>query len=117
MTATANITVQEVHDALLVPNAALRFVPPSRPASDNGRQQSGGSILSRLFPRPRHDTQEQKRSTKGEGQSQRVWMVRGEKLVPVPVTTGSSDGAMTEITGGNLKVGQEVVVDIAAAKA
>ncbi len=37
MTATANITVQEVHDALLVPNAALRFVPPSQPPSGNDR--------------------------------------------------------------------------------
>jgi HlyD family secretion protein len=29
MTATAQISVQEVTDALLVPNAALRFTPPA----------------------------------------------------------------------------------------
>ncbi|MEJ2688499.1 MAG: efflux RND transporter periplasmic adaptor subunit [Deltaproteobacteria bacterium] len=115
MTATANITVQQVHDALLVPNAALRFVPPTRP-SGNGSQQRGGSILSRLFPRPRHNNREVKRSTTGDKESQQVWMVRGEKLVPIPVTTGATDGAMTEITGGNLQIGQAVVVDTVTAK-
>ena len=76
----------------------------------------GGSILSRLFPRPRHNNREVKRSTTGDKESQQVWMVRGEKLVPIPVTTGATDGAMTEITGGNLQIGQAVVVDTVTAK-
>ena len=35
MTATADIRVEEVKDALLVPNAALRFEPPEEAADDN----------------------------------------------------------------------------------
>ena len=42
MTATAQITVQEISNALLVPNAALRYSPPVQ-----ARQESFS--LSRLF--------------------------------------------------------------------
>ncbi len=42
MTATAQITVQEISNALLVPNAALRYSPPVQ-----ARQE--GFSLSRLF--------------------------------------------------------------------
>jgi len=118
MTATANITVQEVHDALLVPNAALRFVPPR--AADNGgagRQQGGGSVLSRLFPRPRHGSQDQKRSTvNNESGTQRVWTLQGGKPLPLPVVTGATNGTLTEITSGDLQVGQELVVDAISAR-
>lgn len=115
MTATADITVQQVHNALLVPNAALRFVPPRRP-SGNDERHRGGSILSRLFPHRHHDHREAQRDTKNDRQSQRVWLVRNGKLMPVPVTTGATDGTMTEITGGNLQTGQKVVVDTATTK-
>ncbi len=50
MTATADIVVQEVNDALLVPNAALRYAPPQQ--EEKMARQSGGSLLSKLFPRP-----------------------------------------------------------------
>ncbi|MDQ3037043.1 MAG: efflux RND transporter periplasmic adaptor subunit, partial [Myxococcota bacterium] len=42
MTATAEIVTEEVRDALMVPSAALRFVPPGRDA------QRSGSTLWRL---------------------------------------------------------------------
>jgi HlyD family secretion protein len=117
MTATASITVQEVDDALLVPNAALRFLPPSPTAnSGESRSQGGSSILSRLFPRPRRGSREQKRGTVRAGKSQQVWMVRAGKLVPIAISVGATNGTLTEITGGDLKVGQEVVVDTIAAK-
>jgi len=117
MTATASITVQEVHKALLVPNAALRFVPPSPTAnSGESRSQGGTSILSRLFPRPRRGSREQKRGTTKAGESQQVWMVRAGNLVPISVTVGATNGTLSEITGGDLKVGQEVVVDTIATK-
>jgi HlyD family secretion protein len=49
MTATAEITATNREDVLLVPNAALRFTPP---ASTDSSVQQGGSIVSRLMPRP-----------------------------------------------------------------
>ena len=52
MTATAEITVTHVADALLVPNAALRFTPPAAQAQGgpaasacfHGRLASSGAI-------------------------------------------------------------------------
>ena len=49
MTATAEITVDRVADALLVPNAALRYTPPDTTAESAG--PGGGGILGLLSPR------------------------------------------------------------------
>jgi HlyD family secretion protein len=116
MTATASITVKEVHDALLVPNGALRFVPPAR-AKDGRKSQNGGSVLSRLFPRPRRQPADRKKSgkLKDDQKSQRVWILRDGQPAPLPVTAGATDGIFTEITSGSLAEGQELVVDIASA--
>jgi HlyD family secretion protein len=113
MTATANITVKEVADALLVANAALRFLPPdSQTNGDNRKGRRGGSVLSRLFPRPRHNAPTRKAAnTKGSKKAQRVWLVRDGNLTPIGVSSGATDGVFTEITGGDLQPGQEVVVD------
>ena len=46
MTATAEIVTLEKDDVLLVPNAALRFTPPT------ARAQASSSIMSSLMPRP-----------------------------------------------------------------
>jgi HlyD family secretion protein len=117
MTATANITVKEVADALLVPNAALRFVPPVANNNSNDQGQRGGSVLNRLFPRRRHDARRPKEvSPRGSKKAQRVWLVQAGNLVPLGVTTGASDGAFTEITGGDLQPGQELVVDSVTGK-
>jgi len=117
MTATANITVQELHDALLVPNAALRFVPPAKTEGSNKNNRSDASVLSRLFPRPRRDPPVRKEiNNKGSKRAQKVWVAREGNLVQVPVTVGASDGTSTEVLEGDLQPGQEVVVDSVAAK-
>jgi HlyD family secretion protein len=43
----------------------------------------------------------------------RVWVLDGDKLKPLTVTLGISDGTATEILRGDLKEGQEVVVGTA----
>lgn len=112
MTATANITVKEVHDALLAPNAALRFVPPVKNDGNNAKSKNSGSVLTRLFPRPRRNAPVKKEiSNKGSKKPQRVWVVQEGNLTPLPVSTGATDGTFTEITGGGLQPGQELVVD------
>lgn len=118
MTATANITVKEVQDAILVPNAALRFVPPAKGAGNVKKRQSDGSVLSRLFPRPRRNSQDKKKSStkKEDKKSQRVWILQDGQPVPVPVTTGATNGILTEITSSKLEEDQELVVDIVSAK-
>jgi multidrug efflux pump subunit AcrA (membrane-fusion protein) len=36
----------------------------------------------------------------------------GKKVRPVEVRTGLSDGLMTEITGGDLKQGQQIIIGV-----
>ncbi len=107
MTATAVITVNKIENALLVPNAALRFVPPEDPKKDD---QGGGSLMGSLLPHPQHESKTQE-ETNGKGKQQNVWMLRDGMLTAIAITKGASDGAMTEVTGGQLEPGTELVTD------
>jgi HlyD family secretion protein len=105
MTGTANIVVSELRDTLLVPNAALRFAPPV-PAEKEKR-----SLVSRLLPippRPRAGTA----GMSGDRRHQRVWVLRDEVPVAIPVTVGASDGRMTAVLEGELQPGVEVLIDV-----
>jgi HlyD family secretion protein len=105
MTATAEITVQQLQDVLLVPNAALRFVPP---ADDSEAEQ--GSILRKLFP---HRPQRASAPTIATGKrgARQLWLLRAGAPLAVTVSTGASDGSMTEIRSGELSAGDVVIVD------
>jgi HlyD family secretion protein len=102
MTATAEITVTKVEDTLLIPNAALRFTPPAA-------QQAQGGGGFRLLPRP-PGLQRRDRSLE-DGQA-RVWRVSGDRVEPVPVETGPTDGRVTVLRSGDLTDGAAVIVDL-----
>jgi multidrug efflux pump subunit AcrA (membrane-fusion protein) len=42
----------------------------------------------------------------------RVWTLREGQLTTIPVTTGSTDGIMTEVISGEVEPGMALVVDI-----
>ncbi len=111
MTATAAITVNKVDNAVLVPNAALRFSPTpaesSAPASDGG-------LLSRILPRAPRPVPRAKEDS--ASRQQRVWVLRGGQPEPVAVTIGATNGIVTEIVKGELPAGATVIVDRAATK-
>jgi len=111
MTGTANITVQKVDDALLVPNAALRFAPP---LPELARPAGGGGLLSNILPRPPSSAPRQPENSAAK--QPHVWLLRGEKLEKTAITTGMSDGIMTEVSAGKLETGMAVVVDVIEAK-
>jgi HlyD family secretion protein len=106
MTATAEVVVERDEDALLVPVAALRFTPP-RPAA---AQERSGNLIARLMPRPPPPPSKVGGERTAPAAGVQVHVVRSGELVAVPVTTGSSDGQVTRITGGDLAPGTEVVV-------
>jgi HlyD family secretion protein len=106
MTATAQISVQEVKDVVLVPNAALRFSPPP---DDDTKQQT--SLLRRILPGPpRFRAASQKEDT---GAARSVWVIRDGAPVAAPVTVGATDGRRTEIVSGEIEPDQAVIVDSA----
>lgn len=106
MTATADITVNKVENALLVPNAALRFRPPAQEKT-TGSSRSG---FMRLLPGPPHHDRQQETS-RPEANRQRVWTLKDGQLVPIAIVTGETDGKVTEVKSGNLAPGLELAVD------
>lgn len=104
MTATADIVTSDKQNALLVPNAALRFKPTTGTAGD----QSGGIAGSLTF-RPRRD-RPARTATLGRGATQTVYVRGGDgQPQPVQIVTGDTNGSMTEVTGGDLKPGMQVI--------
>ncbi len=97
MTAEVLFLVEQRDDALLVPSAALRFVPPPE-------------TLAAVAPPPEEPD---------DGGPTRVVWVLGERGVPRPVRIriGITDGRLAEIAGGELAVGDLVILGLAGADA
>lgn len=107
MTATAEIITLQKNNVLLVPNAALRFTP-----SAGGQEATkGGGISGALVPsRRRRGGDNEKAATIQRGAKQTVY-VKGEDGQPraIEVTTGDTNGQVTEVLSGDLKPGMEVI--------
>ena len=101
MTATAEIRSSEVANALLIPNAALRY----RPATVR-RDQRG--FLRRLMPGPPQRTTSPRDPT---GPNRTVWVAGPDGPQTVPIVVGVSDGRRTEVREGQLAEGQAVIID------
>jgi HlyD family secretion protein len=108
MTATADIVVRRVEDALLVPNAALRFSPPAN-------QQAGKrDLLSRLLPRPPRRDRNPAPAVPKDGW-QRVWHLGADgQPQAVAVRLGASDGRMSEVLEGELTAGTALLLETLA---
>lgn len=98
MTAYVTIAVAERKDALLVPNAALRFKP-----ANGGQKNAAGS-----GQKPK-DEKPSSAPARG-GFSGKVYVLKKDELSPVPVSLGITDNRNTEIVAGELKAGDRVVV-------
>ena len=104
MTATAEITTTSRENALLVPNAALRFSPPKQANAD-----SGGLVAS-LMPRMPRGTRNRPQNGGKDGTRQ-IWVLRDGQPEAVKVKTGVSNGRLTEILEGKLEAGMPVITD------
>ena len=110
MTATAEIIVHEITDAILVPNAALRFVPPA-PARKGDDSGILGKLMMRWPPR-----QAPVRPEEPKGNERRLWVLDGPTPRAVMVTIGATDEQRTAVSGGGLEAGMKVAVDYSQAK-
>lgn len=116
MTATATITAMQRTDVLLVPNSALRFEPTE--AGGRAPAAKSSSIVSSLTPRmPGRGARRQATDGASTAAARHVWVLRDGAAVAVAVTPGISDGRMTEITGGELEAGMQVITDQKSAAA
>jgi HlyD family secretion protein len=108
MTATADITVMKVEDALLAPNSALRF----EISEEDTKTRSGGLVSAILPHPPRQESKQKGNAISSSSNQQRVWILKDGRPVAVPVTTGATDGVMTEILDGKIEQGTSLVVGI-----
>ncbi len=94
MTASTSILVAKAENVLKVPNVSLRYTP--------------SEVLRKEAEAGEHMMTEKKFSKKN---GQRIWILEQGKLKEVFVKLGISDDSYTEILEGDLKEGQEVVID------
>lgn len=87
MTASAQIVTGVLRDVLTVPNAALRFTPPS----------------------PGRDEKKRAKST-AENNTRYVWILRDNQPEKVAVKATKSDGASTAVTAPSLKAGDAIII-------
>lgn len=92
LTATAEILVADIKDALLVPNGSLRFTPSP-------------SLVKAIPPDP---------SAPNGQQTGRVWVLKQNILEARDLILGRSNGRLTQILSGNLAAGEAVVTDLAS---
>lgn len=86
MTAYVNVITSHRPDALLVPNAALRF----KPAGENAQPPPPAPHVADAY-------------------SGVVYVLRDNRLQPVSLALGITDNKHTEVLAGDLKVGDRVV--------
>jgi HlyD family secretion protein len=112
MTAYVNIAVAERKDVLLVPNAALRYKPSNielqkltanpSPAANPGsdtRKNAGNHPVGSPGGKPKRDTFAGK-----------IYVLKNGKLKLLNVSLGITDNRNTEIAGGELKEGDQIVI-------
>lgn len=86
MTATIDFVISRVEEALLVPNAALRFQPPEGYADAGPAAAAGNDSDGRIFT-----------------------LGAGGRLQPLAVSRGETDGIRTVVSGTGLHAGLEVI--------
>jgi HlyD family secretion protein len=96
MTATAEIVTTNIQNALLIPNAALRFTPEgeSFPGAPAAQQRSA---ISAIMPMPRRmggGNQQQSNASRRMG---RAWILENGKPALVMFRPGATDGRMTQV--------------------
>jgi HlyD family secretion protein len=89
MTANVSIIISAKKDVLRIPNTVLRFSMPDKDKDKNKKAQQKGP------------------GQKGAG----VWIIENGKPKRISVSTGVSDGGYTELISGEIKEGQEVIVE------
>lgn len=101
LTANVRFEVDKRVDALLVPNAALRYTP--RPELVEQSVEADDTSTE-------DDGQEKTSDTSDAEKRKTVWVRKGQLVSPVEVEIGATDKAQTEIVRGDLQPGTEIVL-------
>ena len=108
MTATAEIMINKLENVTRIDNAALRYTPSAKDKITYSYEKPG--LFKRIFAGPPRPEKEEKEEESQDKNMKEVWVLRNNVLVPVKVTTGVTDGIMTEVTGGDIRPGDKIVI-------
>ncbi len=115
MTANLEFLVNRKSGVLRIPNAALRFKPPSekQPPQTSTRQSAGAGGDERGGRRGGGDIS---RGGGGgrQGREGTVYLLRDQMPAPVKVRLGITDGSYTEVVEGEMKEGEEAILAMSA---
>lgn len=101
MTAAADIVTDEISAALLIPNAALRYVPAA-----STKKTGGGLFGGAVAPQPTVvATSDLPADTK------QIWVLQDGVAKEITIVTGLTDGTSTQVVSGELKAGDLVITD------
>lgn len=100
MTAYVNIMVAKHDNVLLAPNAALRF-KPKEDENQTGKATRGDGNGQRNG---------KKKSGQDNGASGKVYVLKDGKPTPIRVNVGISDSRVTEISGADIKLNDQVII-------
>ena len=114
MTANLQFEVERRFNVLLLPNDALKRLPPSQTAADaHATALAGGSSspAKKAPSSPRMPGPPKMASFSKERKVNRHLLVKDGGLVRhIDVQLGASNGSMTEVTGNNVHEGMEVIL-------
>ncbi len=124
MTANVTLEVDRVHDVLRVPNAALRFRPTGAGDSERGSRARLGASGPGSPATGRNGgfaaaADQLGTAVTGPGPRgmQTVYRLAGaDRLEPVSIRAGITDGRFTQVLDGPIEAGEAVVVGQATAK-
>ncbi|QDT12746.1 efflux RND transporter periplasmic adaptor subunit [Planctomycetes bacterium K23_9] len=116
MTANISFEVDSTKDVPKIPNAALRFFPDNVKLVRKDDQHLIDGSTWKSKPRTDAEQEENANQTatqKAEAEKKKnkrhVWMVDGELLKAVEITTGLTENKFTEMSKGDLDVGAKLV--------
>jgi HlyD family secretion protein len=110
LTATAEITTSTAVDVMHVPNGALRFEPEAKPSGGGATVSIGG----RGGPQIRSEGPKTEKKEPKSPDAGTVYVLdKAGDPEKREVRKGISDGVNTEIKSGNLKLGEQVITDVA----
>ncbi len=117
MTATVSVVTDRRSDVLAIPNAALRFRPEAVGAAGHALQQARRRMPAVAARASGQAGSQGGWSRGGDGEEggrepvkRTVYVLVDGEPAPREVSTGITDGRVTEITGGDLKEGESVIV-------
>jgi HlyD family secretion protein len=118
MTASLSFQVNERTNVIKVPNAALRFYP----AANQVRPQDALILEGKEEKKPDEDSNEgvslqslsisERARLRKERSRHHVWVTDGDLLRAIEVKTGLTDGQFTEVTSGDVKSGDVLVIGV-----